>query len=71
MKRDVANLLSQVVKTLEEARLAKTDSLCQESWPPSQKWFAHKQRSALAAYWKLYTRLNEQHYAEYFEIAAM
>jgi transcriptional regulator with XRE-family HTH domain len=59
-KRDVAQRLSQVVKTLEEGRLAKTDTLCQESWPPSQRKFAHKQRSALAAHWKLDTRLTEE-----------
>jgi len=60
MKRDVAKRLSQVVKTLEEGRLAKTDTLCQESWPPSQRKFAHKQRSVLAAHWKLDTRLTEE-----------
>jgi transcriptional regulator with XRE-family HTH domain len=59
-KRDVARRLSQVVKTLEESRLAKTDTLCQESWPPSQRKFAHKYRSSLAAHWKLDTRLTEE-----------
>ena len=58
--RDVAERLSEVLKTLEEARLAKTDTLCQESWPPSQRKFAHQQRSALAAHWKLDTRLTEE-----------
>jgi len=62
-KRDVAKRLAQVVKTLEEGRLAKTDTLCQESWPPSQRKFAHKQRSFLAAYWKLDTRLTEENLA--------
>jgi hypothetical protein len=62
-KRDVVRCLSQVVKTLEEGRLAKTDTLCQESWPPSQRKFAHKQRSALAAHWKLDTRLTEENLA--------
>jgi hypothetical protein len=51
--------LSKVVNTLEEARLAKTDTLCQESWPLSQRKVAHKQRSALAAHWNLDTRLTE------------
>ena len=59
-KRDVAKRLSQVVKILEEGRLARTDTLCQESWPPSQRKFAHKQRSLLAAHWKLDTRLTEE-----------
>jgi len=62
-KRDVVKRLSQVVKTLEEARLAKTDTLCQESWPPSQRKFAHNQRSVLAAHWKLDTRLTEENLA--------
>jgi transcriptional regulator with XRE-family HTH domain len=62
-KRDVVKRLSQVVETLEEGRLAKTDTLCQESWPPSQRKFAHKQRSALAAHWKLDTRLTEENLA--------
>jgi transcriptional regulator with XRE-family HTH domain len=62
-KRDVARRLSKVVQTLEEARLAKTDTLCQESWPPSQRKFAHKLRSALAAHWKLDTRLTEENLA--------
>jgi transcriptional regulator with XRE-family HTH domain len=63
-KRDVARRLTEVVKTLEEARLAKTDTLCQESWPPSQRKFAHQQRSALAAHWKLDTRLTEENLAQ-------
>ncbi len=61
--RDAAKRLSEVVKKLEEARLAKTDTLCQESWPTSQRKFAHQQRSALAAHWKLDTRLTEENLA--------
>src|ERR1035437_3019716 len=64
-KRDVAKRLSQVVKTLEEARLAKTDTLCQTSWPPCQRKFAHKQRSVLAAHWKLDTLLTEENLAHF------
>ncbi|MGA8087087.1 MAG: helix-turn-helix transcriptional regulator [Terracidiphilus sp.] len=63
-KRDVAKRLSEVVKTMEEARLANTDTLCQESWPPSQRKFAHQQRSGLAAHWKLDTRLTEENLAD-------
>jgi len=62
-KRNVAKRLSEVLETLEEARLAKIDTLCQESWPPSQRKFAHQQRSALAAHWKLDTRLTEENLA--------
>lgn len=64
-KRDVAKRLSQVAKTLEEARLAKTDTLCQTSWPPCQRKFAHKQRSVLAAHWKLDTLLTEENLAHF------
>ena len=64
-KQDVAERLSRVVKMLEEARLAKTDTLCQESWPAIQRKFAHKQRSALAAHWKLDTRLTEENLAHF------
>jgi transcriptional regulator with XRE-family HTH domain len=59
-KHDVAERLSEAVKTLEEGRLAKTDTLCQESWPPSQREFAHRQRSGLAAHRNLDTRLTEE-----------
>jgi len=62
-KRDVAKQLGQVVKTLKEGRLAKTDTLCQESWPPSQRKFARENRSRLATYWKLDTRLTEENLA--------
>jgi transcriptional regulator with XRE-family HTH domain len=60
---DVMKHLSEVVEKLEEARLAKTDTLCQESWPASQRRFARQQRSALAAHWKLDTRLTEENLA--------
>jgi transcriptional regulator with XRE-family HTH domain len=62
-KHDVARRLSKVVNELEEARLAKTDTLCQESWPLSQRTIAHKQRSVLAAHWNLDTRLTEDGFA--------
>lgn len=58
-KRDTAHQLDQALAPLEDARLAKSDTLCQESWPPSQRQFAHKHRSRLAAHWNLDTRLTE------------
>jgi hypothetical protein len=61
--QNVMKRLSAVVQTLEEARLAKTDTLCQESWPASQRNLAHQQRSALAAHWKLDTRPTEENLA--------
>lgn len=62
-KREAARRLREVLKTLEDGRLAMTDTLCQESWPPSQRKFAHRQRSSLAAHWKLDTRLTEENLA--------
>jgi len=47
------------LSALFEARLAKTDTLCQESWPPSQRRHAHLKRTKLAAFWNLDTRLTE------------
>lgn len=58
-QKQVAAALGAAVKPLEEARLAKPDTLCQESWPPSQRQFAHKNRSKLAAHWNLDTRMTE------------
>ncbi len=58
-QKQVADDLAAALKPLEEARLAKSDTLCQESWPPSQRQFAHKNRSKLAAHWNLDTRLTE------------
>jgi hypothetical protein len=64
-KHDVADQLTKVVQSLEDNRLAKTDTLCQESWPPSQRQFVHKNRSRLAAHWNLDTRLTEQSFAQF------
>jgi hypothetical protein len=57
-KRETAERLSQVSATLEESRLAKSDTLGQEWWPPSQRSFVRKKRSRLAAHWNLNTRLT-------------
>lgn len=62
-KTDVAERLSRVEQGLEEARLAKNDTLCQESWPKSQRRFVHKSRSRLASHWNLDTRLEESNLA--------
>lgn len=58
-QKQVAAALTAAIKPLEKARLAKPDTLCQESWPPSQRQFAHKNRSKLAAHWNLDTRMTE------------
>ncbi len=58
-QKQVAAALAAAIKPLDEARLAKPDTLCQESWPPSQRQFAHKNRSKLAAHWNLDTRMTE------------
>ncbi len=57
--RSVAKSLYRVVSILRDARLAKNDTLCQESWPRSQRQYAHLKRSKLAAFWNLDTRLTE------------
>jgi transcriptional regulator with XRE-family HTH domain len=58
-QKQVADNLAKALRPLEEARLAKVDTLCQESWPPSQRQFAHKHRSKLPALWNLDPRLTE------------
>lgn len=56
--RGPAKQLYRVVAVLREARLVRNDTLCQESWPPSQRKHAHARRSKLASYWNLDTRLT-------------
>lgn len=58
--------LEPVLRDLEDARLVKEDTLCQESWPLSRKQHVRAVRSKLAAHWNLDTRLTEvdlEHYA--------
>jgi len=54
----VLTSLEPVLSQLEDARLAKEDTLCQESWPPSRKQHARERRSNLAAHWKLDTLIT-------------
>jgi transcriptional regulator with XRE-family HTH domain len=56
----VARNLHRVLSVLREARLAKSDTLCQESWPQSQRQYARLKRSKLAAFWNLDSRLTEK-----------
>jgi hypothetical protein len=60
-----AHSLEDVLRELDDARLAKDDTLCQESWPPSQRVHAHQKRTELAAHWNLDTRLSERDLAHY------
>jgi transcriptional regulator with XRE-family HTH domain len=65
-RKDVVQRLERVFPELEDARLAKEDTLCQESWPLSRKKRVRSVRSKLAAHWNLDTRLSEEdldHYA--------
>jgi len=65
-RTDVVVRLEAVLLLLEDARLVKEDTLCQESWPPSRKERVRSVRSRLAAHWNLDTRLSEKdldHYA--------
>ena len=61
----VSNVLEPVLRELEDARLVKEDTLCQESWPPSRKQHVRGLRSRLAAHWNLDTRLSEVDLAHY------
>jgi transcriptional regulator with XRE-family HTH domain len=61
----VSNVLEPVLYELEDARLVKEDTLCQESWPPSRKQHVRALRSRLAAHWNLDTRLSEVDLAHY------
>jgi transcriptional regulator with XRE-family HTH domain len=58
-QRAVAKTLYRAAGELRDARLVKNDTLCQSSWPPSQRRHAHERRSRLASYWNLDTRLTE------------
>jgi hypothetical protein len=53
------------LRDLEDARLVKEDTLCQESWPISRKKHVRSVRSRLAAHWNLDTRLSEVDLAHY------
>ncbi len=64
-REDVVRSLENVLHELEEARLAKEDTLCQESWPASRKKHVRSVRSKLAAHWNLDTRLSEVDLAHY------
>lgn len=58
--------LEPVLLELEDARLVKEDTLCQESWPQSRGAHVRAVRSKLAAHWNLVTKLTEAdlgHYA--------
>jgi transcriptional regulator with XRE-family HTH domain len=57
--RSVAKSLHGASAALRVARLVRNDTLCQESWPPSQRHYAHLKRSKLAVFWNLDTRLTE------------
>jgi hypothetical protein len=57
--------LRALIAELEDARLVKEDTLCQESWPESRKQHVRAVRSRLAAHWNLDTRLSEVDFAHY------
>jgi transcriptional regulator with XRE-family HTH domain len=66
LSRDrVVKVLEPVLRDLEDARLVKEDTLCQESWPVSRKKYVRSLRSKLAAHWNLDTRLSEVDLAHY------
>jgi transcriptional regulator with XRE-family HTH domain len=61
----VLNVLEPVLLELEDARLVKEDTLCQESLPSSRKQHVRALRSKLAAHWNLDTQLSEIDLAHY------
>jgi transcriptional regulator with XRE-family HTH domain len=64
-RKDVVQSLEMILQELEDARLVKEDTLCQESWPASRKKHVRSVRSRLAAHWNLDTRLSEGDLAHY------
>jgi transcriptional regulator with XRE-family HTH domain len=64
-RQNVVQFLEPVLLDLEDARLVKEDTLCQESWPLSRKKHVRSVRSKLAAHWNLDTRLSEVDLAHY------
>jgi transcriptional regulator with XRE-family HTH domain len=61
----VSNVLEPVLLKLEDARLVKEDTLCQESWPRSRKQHVRRVRSKLAEHWNLDTQFSEVDLAHY------
>ncbi len=61
----VWDVLEPVLRQLEDARLVKEDTMCQESLPQSRKQHVRAVRSRLAAHWNLDTRLSEVDLAHY------
>jgi transcriptional regulator with XRE-family HTH domain len=61
----VLSSLNPVLSQLEDARLVKEDTLCQDSWPLSRKQHARETRSRLAAHWKLDTLITEADLTHY------
>ena len=66
-RNDLVQRLERELRELEDARLAKEDTLCQESWTPSRKKHVRRVRSRLAAHWNLDTRLSLEDLAHYAE----
>ena len=66
-RNDVVQRLERELRELEDARLAKEDTLCQESWTTSRKKYVRRVRSRLAAHWNLDTRLSLEDLAHYAE----
>ena len=59
------HMLEEAARQLEEARLAREDTLCQESWPESRRRSVRAKRTPLAEHWNLDTRLSEDDLAHY------
>jgi transcriptional regulator with XRE-family HTH domain len=63
--QDVLDRLKLVRHEIEEARLANSDTLCQESLPISRRRHVRSLRSRLAAHWNLDTHMTGADLAHY------
>jgi transcriptional regulator with XRE-family HTH domain len=62
---EVSPFLSSVEKELEDARLAKVDTLCHETWSNRRLEQVNRQRSRIAEHWNLSTGVSVEHLAHY------
>ena len=63
--QQACELLEAALRDLEEARLAREDTLCQESWPESRRRAVRAKRTLLAEHWNLDTHLSEDDLAHH------
>jgi hypothetical protein len=62
---EASSYLSPVEEELEDARLAKLDTLCHESWSERRREQVNHRRSGLAEHWNLSTGVSVEQLAHY------